>query len=279
MSIPLELPEIEILRRDLERDIAGRKIKTVEAASLAVLGRYRNRKAFTDLLPGKKIKSVRRAGLALVMIMGDDYLIIKVGAGASLRRQPNKAAVEKGTELTITFTQGGQLRLIDPEKNSEVAVVPAETLFEEMPELAGLGMDPVAAPVPWTTFAGEVLGRSMGLKELLCDDEIVVGVGEIYSDEILFASGLRHDRKSDSLSTQEVRRFHRALVEIIHDGVKYRGTHIEDRPFVDVFGEPGLYQEHLTVYGKHGDLSDRSRLPIKRKKSKGRWTYYCDTQV
>ncbi len=119
----------------------------------------------------------------------------------------------------------------------------------------------------------------MGLKELLCDDEIVVGVGEIYSDEILFASGLRHDRKSDSLSTQEVRRFHRALVEIIHDGVKYRGTHIEDRPFVDVFGEPGLYQEHLTVYGKHGDLSDRSRLPIKRKKSKGRWTYYCDTQV
>ena len=49
--------------------------------------------------------------------------------------------------------------------------------------------------------------------------------------------------------------------------------------FVDVFGEPGLYQEHLTVYGKHGDLSDRSRLPIKRKKFKGRWTYYCDTQV
>jgi len=79
VSTPLELPEIEIIRRDLERDVAGRKIKNAEIASLTLLPRYKSRKAFTDSLSGQKIYSARRAGLALVLIMKDDYLVMKIG--------------------------------------------------------------------------------------------------------------------------------------------------------------------------------------------------------
>jgi len=279
VSTSLELPEIETIRRDLERDVAGRKIKNAEIASLTLLPRYKSRKAFTDSLLGQKIYSARRAGLALVLIMKNDYLVMKIGDGAFFERVAAKAKVTKGTQFTINFTQGGQLRLVDPDGNSEICVVPSDDLFEEMPELTGLGMDPIADPIPFPSFAGAVLGRSVDLKELLCDDEVILGVGDIYSDEILFASGLKHDRASDSLSTQEIRRLHRALVEIIHDGLRYKGTHLEERPFNDIFGVPGTYQEHLAVYGRHGDLSQRSRAPIKRKKYKGRWTYFCDTQV
>ena len=279
MSTPLELPEIEIIRRDLEKDVAGRKIKSVEVSSMNLLPRYKSRKAFVDALSGQKINSARRAGLALVLMMKNDYLVMKSGEGAFFERVPAKAKVTKGTEFTIDFTQGGQLRLVDSGKNSELCVVPSDDLFEEMPELRGLGMDPIADPIPFPAFAGAVLGHSVDLKELLCDDEVVLGVGDIYSDEILFAAGLKHDRASDSLSTQEIRRLHRALVEIIHEGLRYRGTHLEERPFNDIFGVPGTYQEHLAVYGRHGDLSQRSRAPIKRKKYKGRWTYFCETQV
>jgi len=111
------------------------------------------------------------------------------------------------------------------------------------------------------------------------DDSFIVGIGDVYSDEILFVAGLRHDRRSDSLSSQEVRRLYRAIVEILHNAVKYRGTNLEDRPLLDIWGEPGIYQHHLSVYGRVGDLSPRSRAPILRTKYKNRWTYYCDTQV
>ena len=63
MTIELELPEIETIRRDLDREISGRKVKAAEAASMAVLGRYHNRKAFTGRLVGRKLGDVRRVGL------------------------------------------------------------------------------------------------------------------------------------------------------------------------------------------------------------------------
>lgn len=279
MTIALELPEIEIFRRDLDRDLSGRKIKLAKAESMAVLEGYRNRKQFTSQLEGRKVGSVRRAGLHLCIEIEDQYLVIRLGPGALLRRQRTKEATQPGTELAITFTQGGQLRLIDPAGGSQVRVVSAETIFEELPELDRLGLDPIGEPISWTDFAGRVLSRNALLKDLLCDDSFIVGIGDVYSDEILFAAGLRHDRRSDSLSSQEVRRLYRAIVEILHNAVKYRGTNLEDRPFLDIFGEPGIYQHHLSVYGRVGDLSPRSRAPILRTKYKNRWTYYCDTQV
>ena len=61
--------------------------------------------------------------------------------------------------------------------------------------------------------------------------------------------------------------------------IKYRGTTLEDRPWADLFGEPGTFDQHLQVYGKDGELSPRSRSPIQRVKFKGDWTYFCETQV
>ncbi|MBC8195997.1 MAG: hypothetical protein ISR43_03925 [Acidimicrobiia bacterium] len=280
MTVEYELPEIETIRRDLDREISGRKIKSADAESMAVLGRYRNRKSFTARLAGRKLDSVRRIGLHLLIgLDGEDMLVIKMGPGSSLRRLPARAAVAKGTELTIAFTQGGHLCLIDPEGGSEVFVVAADDLMAEVPELAQLGIDPVGEPISWTVFAGQVLGREMELKNLLTDDSVIVGLGDIYSDEVLFHAGLLYDRMSNSLSTQEVRRFYRALIETVHDAIKYRGTSIEARPFVDIFGEHGDFGIHLAVYGRAGELSPRSRAPIQRIKLKGRWVYYCDTQV
>ena len=280
MTLPLELPEIETIRRDLDREISGRKVKEAEAASMAVLGRYKNRKSFTSLLAGLKVRSVKRLGLHLLVDLDDGNLMaVRLGAGALLRRHANKDAVARGTELTVTFTVGGQVRLVDPGGTSEVCLVPRGDLLGEFPALAALGLDPVGEPVSWTSFAGQVIPRAGDLKALLGDDSLVVGLGDVYVDEVLFHAGLRHDRQSDSLSIQEVRRLYRALVETVHEAVKYRGTSLEDRPFTDVFGVPGEFAQHLAVYGREGQLSPRSRSPIQRTKYKGRWTYYCDTQV
>ena len=280
MTIDLELPEVETIRHALDREIADRKVKKVELASMATLSRYRNRKSFAAQVEGRKLGPVRRIGLTLVTKLdGEDLLVIRPGAGSWIRRHAARDAVTPGTEVTITFTIGGQVRLIDPDGTSDLCVVGADELLDEFPDLAAPGIDPAGEMVPWTTFAGQVLGREMPLKDLLCDKSLVVGVGEVYSDEILFHAGLRHDRLSNSLSTQEIRRLHGALISVINDAVKYRGTDLEDRPFVDVYGEPGTYGEHLAVYGRAGALSERNRTPIQRVRYKGRWTYFCETQV
>ena len=280
MTIDTELPEVETIRYALDREISGRKLKTVEAASMATLGRYRNRKQFTSRLEGRKLGPVRRMGLLLVSELDDgQLLVIKLGPGAQMRRNSARDAVEPGTELTGTFTVGGHVRLVDPVGGSEVCVIAGDELVAEFPEVAAGGMDPAGEMIPWTTFGGQVLARHMPLKDLLCDPAIVVGVGDVYSDEILFHAGLRHDRMSDDLSHQEVRRLHGALIQVINDAIKYRGTDIEERPFRDVYGEPGVYGDHLAVYARAGALSDRNRTPIQRIKYKGGWTYYCETQV
>ena len=275
-----ELPEVETVRRELDRDLVGKKVKTVEAASMAVLKRYKNRKAFTGQLDDMKITGVRRRGLHLLIVLdGDSTLVVDLGSSGSLRRNANKNKVEDSTEVVITFTQHGQLRLVDPDGTAEMFVVDTRALADEIPELDDHGLDPVDEPVSWTEFGRALLQRNVKLKTLLLDDTFVVGIGNLYADEILFEAGLRYDRLSNSLSSQEIRRLHRSLVGTLHDAIKYSGTSLPDRPFVDPFGVLGDYAEHLAVYGKHGDLSSRSRLPIQRVKFGGAWTYFCDTQV
>ncbi len=84
------------------------------------------------------------------------------------------------------------------------------------------------------------------------DPTFLVGLGQVYSDEILFHAGLRYNRTPDSLSTQEIRRLYRAVVEVVHDAVKYRGTTLEDNGYADLFGEPGSYQDHLRCTARRG---------------------------
>lgn len=279
-GLVFELPEVETVRHDLERELIGKKVKAAEAASMKCLSRYRNRRSFTEQLEKAKIVGVERAGLHIVIGLDSGLkLVAGLGSTGSLRRNANKNPVLPGTELIISFTQHGQLRFVDRGPTGDLFVVPEDSLEAELPEIARYGFDPVTEPMPWTEFGRRVLARSVKLKRLLIDDTFVTGLRDVYADEILFEAGLRYDRMSNTLTSQEIRRLHRALVGTVHDAIKYRGTSLPEREFCDPFGETGAYAAHLQVWGRHGELSMRSRTPIKRVKFAGSWTYYCDTQV
>ena len=272
-----DLPEIETYRRDLERDVSGKKIKSVEVASMKCLPQFRNKKDFSAQVTDVKVQSVTRRGLSLLFALENEHvMVVDLGPTGGLRRRANKDAPDKGTEITWIFTQHGQLRYVDPDQTGQVVVVPAEELATARPEWEELGTDTVDEPISWTTFGRALLERSERLKPLLMDPTFLVGLGQIYSDEILFHAGLRYNRTPDTLSTQEIRRLSRAVVEVVHDAVKYRGTTLEDNGYADLFGEPGSYQDHLAVYGKAGEMSARARGEIVRSKIGGQWTYYCE---
>jgi formamidopyrimidine-DNA glycosylase len=275
-----ELPEVEVLRRDLEREVIGKKVKSVEAKSMAALGRYNNRKAFTSQLEGAKIGSIHRKGLHILVGLDEDrVLVISLGDGGLLRRIGGKDTGLESPDITITFTQQGGLQFSDPSGTGEVFVTTAEALNAALPPIEKLGVDPIDEPMAWTNFAELVLRRATKMKSLLTDPTVLAGIGDVYSDEILFHAGLRYDRLSNTLSSQEVRRLYRAVVETLHEAVKYRGTTLPGSPFADLTGKPGEYQQHLAVFGRDGQLSPRSRAPIQKAKFEGRWTYFCTTQV
>lgn len=276
----LELPEIETLKRDLERDAVGRKIKSVDVRSLKSLPHHRTKKSFSSLVDGAKINAVDRDELAIVVDLNNDHtIVIELGSGGSLQRCPSKTAVEAKTAVIITFTQGGDLRVIDADETGAVTAVPTEEVGTVLTPPEERGLDLLSSPISWVDFSYFVRSKTDPLRVMLTDPSSFVGIGDIYADEILFDAGLRYDRVASELTTMEVRRLHRSLVGVLHDAIKYRGTSLEDRPFIDLNGAPGEFADHLAVYGRDGELSPRNRQPIEKTQFKGSTVYFCRTQV
>ena len=203
-------------------------------------------------------------------------LLFGLGTGGQMLRVPNKKEENSRTGVIVSFTQQGQLRLIDNNADATLSFHETENIFEDRPELLELGIDPIENPVTWGEFAYRLHSYKIKLKTLLTDQTFLIGVGPMYADEILFEAGLRYDRLSDSLTTNEVRRLWQSMVQTLYDAVKYGGSSIEDSFFVGITGEPGSFQDHHSVFEKHGELSPRSRKPIARSKFGGIWTYYCE---
>ena len=136
---------------------------------------------------------------------------------------------------------------------------------------------PVETPMSWVDFGHLLRSRKMKLKAFLMDQSMVAGIGNIYSDEILFAAGLRYDRMTTSLSTQEIRRLYRSVVEVLHEAIKYGGSTLADEGYVDLNGKPGSFQEHHKVYDHEKDPCRRCRrYNVVKAKFQGRSTYFCE---
>lgn len=272
-----ELPEVETVRRGLEREVVGKRIKSVDVTGLRSIRRHKNKKEFITRLEGAKVKSARRRGkfLLLTLDTGDVLVVHLRMSGQLLRAQP-KEPLPKHTHVVLTFTQGGQLRFVDPRTFGEMFLTVPDHLTDELPELAELGFDPVDTPVAITEFARRFLGRrDLKLKALLMDQTFISGIGNIYSDEILWEAGLRWDRTPGSLSNMEIRRLFRSIVEILHEAVKHRGSTLADQQYLDVFGRPGEYQQFHNVYDRAGQSCKRCRAIIVKEKFQGRSTFYC----
>jgi formamidopyrimidine-DNA glycosylase len=273
-----ELPEIETLRRDLDREIGGKRIKTVEVPGSGAIPRHTNKKQFVGLLEGTKVAGVVRRDLLLIAKLDSgDALVLDIHGGGQLRRQAAKEAVDKATKVVITFTQGGQLRAIDDTGSFEAFVVPFDGLKEAVPALATLGLDVLDEPVSWTVFGERILQhRGTRLRALLLDRTVVAGVGPVYADEILHQSGLRPDRDVSSLSTQEIRRFFRAVVETVHEAAKHRGLTTSDGQYSDLTGKPGGWSE-AQVYERDGLACLRCRGVVSKVRMGNKPVYLCES--
>ncbi len=239
--------------------------------------RHRNRKEFATRVEGRKITGIDRKGKYLLLrLEGGEVLVIHLGmSGQLLWSKTGKEPREKHTHVVLVFTQGGELRFVDPRTFGELFVTTPDELVAQVPELAHLGFDPLEQVMSWTTFGELLHAKHRKLKELLMDQRFLAGIGNIYSDEILWVAGLRYDRLSDSLTSQEIRRLSRAMTETLHDAVKHRGSSLSDEQYRDLFGAVGDYASQHKVYDREGQPCRRCRSPIVRIKVAGRSHFLC----
>ena len=275
----MELPEVEVMRRDLEKDVVGRRIKTAEVRpsknAMRAIRRHAKRKDLTARLEGTKIQKVERKGKYLLLFLDSgDVLIVHFGMSGQFIRGNKRMPVAPHTHVVLTFTQGGDLRFIDPRTFGELFVTDADEL-DKVKELQHLAIDPLDQVFTWPAFQMRLAEKAAKMKSLLMDQKFISGLGNIYSDEVLFTAGLRYDRMSDTISSQEVRRLYRAIQETLQDAIRFRGTTLDDEAYVDLFGEPGEYQKELKVYGRKGEPCRRCRTPIESVRISNRTAYYC----
>jgi formamidopyrimidine-DNA glycosylase len=275
-----ELPEVETIKRDLEKEIVTKRVKSVEVFLPRSIRRHEDKDDFIKRVEGRKVLGIRRRGKYLLIDLDadKDVLVVHLGmSGQLLRAKSAKEPLVKHTHVVITFTQSGQIRFVDPRTFGEMFVTHADDLDKAVPELEHLGFDPVDDVMSWTRFGALLDKRHTQLKTLLMDQQFVAGIGNIYSDEILFAAGLRYDRLSDSLSAQEVRRLYRGMIETLAEAIKHRGSSLADEQYRDLFGAVGDYQGQHQVYDREGQPCRRCRHEVVRLKVNGRSTFMCET--
>lgn len=276
------LPEVEVIRRDLEKEIVGRRIKDVDVRqgsnAMKVFPKHGRRKEIQELLEGAKVEKVDRVGMRIVFDLDNDHvMIIDFGPAGQLHKTSASDDVVPHTHLVIGFTIGGQLRYVDPMKQGDISIVPTASM-DGQGELRGFVIDPVDDQIAWQRFSEMLSERKQPMKSLMTDDSFIVGLGDIYSDEILFAAGLRYDRPSDKLSSQDVRRLYRAMTETLQEAIKARGvapTAESDDEYTDLHGESGTFESELKVYQRDGEACRRCRHTIVTEKFEGSVTYYC----
>ena len=157
-----ELPEVETIRRELEKEVVGRKVKSVEVDGKKSIKRQ-TPEEFSNGLVGAKITGSQRKGKYLLMPLDNgQVLIVHLRMSGQLRRATPKDEVEKHTHVTITFTQGGQLRFIDPRTFGEMFLATPDEISSEIEELSNLGVDPVEAAHRDLDLAAKVGGGLLG---------------------------------------------------------------------------------------------------------------------
>ena len=267
-----ELPEVEVVRQGLVREVAGREVTSVAVTGVRTVRRHAP-EALIDRLRGARLGEAGRIGKFLLVPLdgGADTLVIHLRMSGQLLLTAPDWPVAKHTHAVLGLSDGRQLRFVDPRTFGELFVAPSPVAA-----LAHLGPDPLSAEWSATVLGRGLAGRTARLKLLLMDQRFVAGIGNIYSDEALFEARLRFDRPAGSLSVDEVGRLHRAVRKTLRDAVQHRGSSLRDAQYVDLFGAPGEYQNRHRVYGREGEPCPRCGGPVRRISLGGRSTFLCE---
>ncbi len=286
-----ELPEVETTINMLKKSsprILGAVFLEVWTDSPLLIKKPKNLLQFKKEIKGKKIKRIWRRGKNIIFDLSENkFLLIHQKLTGHLlfgewRRQDDKwQALVKGSliddpmnrflHLIFYLDNGKQLALSDLRKFAKLEVLSQEELKEE---LDSLGPEPLDKTFTFEKFKESVLKKkNKAIKQVLMDQGVIAGIGNIYSDEILFEARINPFRKISELKEKELREVYSAIKKILSLGIKLQGASVSDYRLPS--GDKGGFDRVIKVYRKEGQRCPRCGAIIKRQKIGGRSAHFC----
>ncbi|HET9061717.1 MAG TPA: bifunctional DNA-formamidopyrimidine glycosylase/DNA-(apurinic or apyrimidinic site) lyase [Candidatus Binatia bacterium] len=267
-----ELPEVETIRRTIGPLVVGRAVVAVEVRRRDL--RRKLASSFESSLLGKTIVSADRRAKYLLLHLDDGRAwVVHLGmSGRLLRLAPDAPDQEaRHQHVVVTLDDGARVVFRDPRRFGLMEI--ADPGYS--PLLAGIGPEPLDR----TLFTGEYLAAlrartRRSIKDVLMDQHVVAGLGNIYVNEILFLSGVRPTRRLARLSRAECDAIVEATRAIIEEAIEHRGTSVSD--FLDGIGRPGAYQWRRRVYDRAGQPCPLCGRPIRARRIAQRSSFFCD---
>ncbi|WP_149195344.1 bifunctional DNA-formamidopyrimidine glycosylase/DNA-(apurinic or apyrimidinic site) lyase [Luteimonas suaedae] len=240
-----ELPEVETTRRGLAPHLEGRQIRSVLLRRPDL--RWPIPDDITQRLPGRRIEAVRRRAKYLLLDTDAGSALLHLGMSGNLRVLPAATPVQAHDHVDLVLAGNRVLRFNDPRRFGCLLWQPAG---DTHPLLRGLGPEPLSDAFDGDALFARSRGRKAPVKSFLMDQRVVVGVGNIYAAEALFAAGISPLRPAGRVSRARYRGLATAVKAILEDAIGRGGTTLRD--FLSPDGAPGYFEQDLAAYGRGG---------------------------
>ncbi|XVQ13167.1 bifunctional DNA-formamidopyrimidine glycosylase/DNA-(apurinic or apyrimidinic site) lyase [Spirillospora sp. CA-255316] len=278
-----ELPEVEVVRRGLDRWVTGRTVASAEVLHTRAVRRHAEGPAdFAGRLAGRVMAAPRRRGKYMwIPLDSGEALLAHLGmSGQLLVGEPDRPA-EKHLRVRVTFTDGDDggfdLRFVDQRTFGHLMVAEetAGTAGTPVPEpIAHIAADPLEEAFDDEAFYRALRRRRTGVKRALLDQSLISGVGNIYADEALWRARLHWARPTETLTRAEVTRVLEGVREVMAAALAVGGTSF-DSLYVNVNGESGYFDRSLDAYGRRDEPCRRCGTFIRRDVFMNRSSYSC----
>lgn len=274
-----ELPEVETVRRGLERQLQGFSIAAVEVLRARAIAWPPDPALFCDVLRGCEVGVWQRRGKYLLAALsqagepaGHWGVHLRMTGQFLWLEQPREPC--RHTRVRLWDTAGRELRFVDTRSFGQMWWVPPDQPIEAViTGLQKLGPEPFSEAFSAVHLSQRLAGSARPIKTALLDQALVAGVGNIYADESLFMSGIAPTTPSGRLSNAQLKRLHTALVEVLHTSIGAGGTTFSD--FRDLTGTNGNYGNAAWVYRRSGAPCRVCGTPIQRDRIGGRSSHWC----
>ncbi len=264
-----ELPEVETFRRHLLQgelgapSILGKKIHDADLLWAGTLASPTPAE-FYQRIKGQFVTGVGRRGKNLIIHLASNALIIHLRMSGEIIVEEKTNPLGKHYRLILNFSDPYRLAFNNIRKFGRVWLTSDPEEF-----LSHIGPEPISDDFTPEKFQGMLGKRSKGLKYFLLDQEMIAGLGNIYTDEALHRAKLHPTRKTDSLAPNEAKTLWKSIREVLSEGIQNQGSSI------DWMYQGGDYQKYLSVYNLEGEPCKNCQSPIKRIKIAQRSTYFC----
>ncbi|WP_419205136.1 bifunctional DNA-formamidopyrimidine glycosylase/DNA-(apurinic or apyrimidinic site) lyase [Photobacterium leiognathi] len=262
-----ELPEVEVSRMGISPHVIDQTVKEI------IIRNPRLRWPIPEAIKaieGQVIRGVTRRAKYLLLETDAGYAIVHLGMSGSLRVLPVGTPVEKHDHVDLVLTSGEVLRYNDPRRFGA-------WLWEEKgvthPVLEKMGPEPLSDEFNVEYLYEKAQGKRTAIKQFIMDNHVVVGVGNIYANESLFAAGIHPKRAAGKISLVRMTKLVAEIKSVLAFAIQQGGTTLKD--FKNADGKPGYFAQELRVYGKAGKPCPKCGKPLSEAKIGQRATVFC----